>query len=371
MKYANKLLALVVMVVVGGLMLTPTITTASVAKPYTNVIGYDEFKEYAVIPTRKDVLIIDSRPAKRKYNKGHIPGTISIPDSMFKKMSDQLPEDKAKMLIFYCGGLECPLSHKSAYKAEALGYTNIAVYAEGMPKWKKMGGYVSVSAEYVKKAIEKKSAFVFDARPLKRKYAKGHVPGALGMPTSQFDKYTNLLPEDKAAELIFYCGGFHCPLSVKSANKAKALGYTNLKVFQAGYPAWKKKFGEGVKGMEPFAAEMAGGIEAGEEGDTITVASFKTILKDKPDSVYLYDVRDPEEYAKGTIKGALNMSVEDLEDEYENLPKDKPMIFICATGARSGEAYDIVKMLDEEREVYFVDAIMTYHADGKFEIEAN
>ena len=44
--------------------------------------------------------------------------------------------------------------------------------------------------------------------------------------------------------LVFYCGGFACRLSHKSAQKAIGLGYCNVKVFAAGYPAWKKVAGD-------------------------------------------------------------------------------------------------------------------------------
>ena len=47
------------------------------------------------------------------------------------------PQDKNTLLIFYCEGLETQLSHKSAKKAEALGYTRVKVYAEGYPGWMK------------------------------------------------------------------------------------------------------------------------------------------------------------------------------------------------------------------------------------------
>jgi len=50
------------------------------------------------------VVIVDSRPTKPKYVKGHIPGAISIPDSKFAKMTGDLPTDKSTPLIFYCGG---------------------------------------------------------------------------------------------------------------------------------------------------------------------------------------------------------------------------------------------------------------------------
>ena len=103
---------------------------------YTKIIDYETFAAYAVIPVRDDVTIVDSRPTRKKYDIGHVPGAINIPNTFFDKQADKLPSDKDQALIFYCGGLKCPLSHKSAYKAEALGYTNVMVFAEGFPAWK-------------------------------------------------------------------------------------------------------------------------------------------------------------------------------------------------------------------------------------------
>ena len=61
-------------------------------------------KPYAVVPQPKGVMIIDSRPYKPKYANGHIPTAVNIPDSQFDKLKGKLPEDKAALLIFYCGG---------------------------------------------------------------------------------------------------------------------------------------------------------------------------------------------------------------------------------------------------------------------------
>jgi rhodanese-related sulfurtransferase len=56
------------------------------------------------VETDANVVIIDSRPKRPKYDKGHIPGAISMPDSKFDKMKGDLPADKSIPLIFYCGG---------------------------------------------------------------------------------------------------------------------------------------------------------------------------------------------------------------------------------------------------------------------------
>ena len=371
MKTTFKIFALMATFVVMVFASYPVTTSAAEPGWYPKIIDYNAFKAYAVIPVREDVVVIDSRPFKRRFDVGHIPGAISIPDSQFDKMTAMLPKEKSTALIFYCGGEKCMLSHKSAFKAEKLGYTNIQVYATGYPEWVKQGHFSSVSASYVKKVLDTDKATVVDARPMKRMYAKGHVPGAISIPDSSFAKQTDMLPADKKSPLIFYCGGMKCPLSVKSAIKAKDLGYSDVKLFQGGYPEWVKTYGEGVMGEKPYAMPKAAGIEAGPEGDTITVSSFQEILKNKPDSVYLYDVRDAVEFAKGAMPGAVNVPVDQLEDNIDSLPADKPIIFVCATGARSGEAYDITKMLKEDMKVYFLDATVTYHNEGKYELAQN
>ena len=51
------------------------------------------------------------------------------------------------------------------------------------------------------------TVMIIDSRPYKPKYVNGHIPTAVSIPDSQFDKLKGKLPEDKNALLIFYCGG--------------------------------------------------------------------------------------------------------------------------------------------------------------------
>ena len=57
-----------------------------------------------LVETNANAVIIDSRPKRPKYEKGHIPGAISLPDSKFDEMKGDLPQDKSIPLVFYCGG---------------------------------------------------------------------------------------------------------------------------------------------------------------------------------------------------------------------------------------------------------------------------
>jgi rhodanese-related sulfurtransferase len=329
---------------------------------YSEIVDAAFVGQYAKIPMAEDVMIIDSRPLKPKYVKGHIPMAVSIPYSQMDKMIDQLPENKDSLLIFYCGGLKCKLSHKAAFKAESLGYKNVKVFAEGYPGWLKVkGNYGAVSVEWMKAQVDKGADMVIvDARPKRKKYDKGHLPGAISIPDTQFDKYKDQLPEDKSKMLVFYCGGLKCKLSHKSAAKAIDMGYTNVKVFATGYPSWVAYVGKEGSGAT---------VKAGAEEGSIDIESFKKIVNDNPDSIYLVDVRDADEFSAGSFMTAVNIPVEELEGKVKSLPANRPIVFVCSTGARSGESYYMLQDLRPElKKIYYLEAEVTFKKDGSYTI---
>ncbi len=340
---------------------------------YNKLVNLDFVKKQAALPKVDGVLLIDARPTARKYDLGHIPTAINIPDTNFEKLAPtMLPPDKSTLLVFYCEGYDCMLSHNSAHKAEKLGYTNVRVFAEGFPGWIAGGNLHAVSVAHIKKLIDEKAPITLvDARPKARKYDLGHIPGAISLPDSQFEALaTKTLPADKAAALYFYCEGLSCVLSNDSANRAIKLGYTNVKVVPEGYPAWEKAYGAGPTAAAAVAAK-APAIEAGKESGTISVASFERIYKEAPTTVHLIDVREPAEMATGTFKGAINIPVSTLEKNLDKLPTDKPIIFFCGAGARSGEAHDMVKLYKPEIKTVFLDAAIKWSKDGSYTIKGN
>ena len=144
------------------------------------------------------------------------------------------------------------------------------------------------------------------------------------------------------------------------------MGYTNVKVFADGYPAWVKYVGAAPAAAAPAATEVKAGAEEG----SIDIAYFKETLAKNPEAFYLIDVRDPDEFATGTIKGAQNIPVDNLEAKIPTLPADKPIVFICGTGARSGESFYMVQDVRPElKNVFYVDAEMTVHEDGTFTLK--
>lgn len=346
----------------------PAARTATEGWRFHDIVDLEFVKAHIGIPMPQDVVLVDARPKRAKYDRGHIPGAISIPDTYFDRYKEQLPEDKNSLLIFYCGGLHCKLSHKSAAKAEALGYTNVKVFAEGFPRWiKEPGHYAAVDVDWVKKQVDgQKEMVLVDSRPKRAKYDKGHIPGAISIPDTYFDKHKDQLPEDKSKLVVFYCGGLHCKLSHKSAAKAIALGYRNVKVFAAGYPAWKQS--GGAAGMQAKAAPAQ--IKAGGEEGSIDIVQFKEIIANRPDSVLLIDVRDADEFKKGSFKTAINIPVDTLEGNIKSLPANKPIVFVCGTGARSGESYYMVQDLRPElKNVFYLEAVLLFNNDGTYTLK--
>ena len=141
------------------------------------------------------------------------------------------------------------------------------------------------------------------------------------------------------------------------------LGYTNVKVFAGGYPAWKKYAG----GTNLAVAKE---VKKGDTEGSIDIPTFLKIIEENPDHIMLIDVRDADEYARGHFKSAINIPVDDLEKKIKDLPLDKTIVFVCATGARSGESYYMVQDLRPQmKNVYYLEAEVIYQKDGSYKIK--
>jgi len=86
----------------------------------------------------------------------------------------------------------------------------------------------------------------------------------------------------------------------------------------------------------------------------------------KSDDSIVIDVRRPDEYAAGHVKGALFIPVDDLISRIDELPTDKKLLFICAMGARSGLACETAAAmgLDAEKIYNIEDGTPTWVEKG-------
>ena len=100
------------------------------------------------------------------------------------------------------------------------------------------GEYPDLSIKELKKSIESKQVNVIDVNGTES-YEKGHIPGAIDFEANEA-KLASLLPKDKNALVVAYCGGPKCMAYKQAAKKAEELGYKNVKHLSAGISGWKE-----------------------------------------------------------------------------------------------------------------------------------
>lgn len=89
-------------------------------------------------------VFVDAR-AESQYKEGHIKGALNIPwqevDRMFMEVYDRL--ESAEVIITYCDGENCDLSHELALFLKEAGFGNVHVLVDGWTVWQEAGLPVS------------------------------------------------------------------------------------------------------------------------------------------------------------------------------------------------------------------------------------
>lgn len=189
----------------------------------------------------------------------------------------------------------------------------------------KLSKEMIISTPEVEKLVsqgpEKGKYFLFDSRPLPR-FQEGSIPTAENLPFPAFDKLVGKLPADKNALIIFYCAGPTCNMSPGSADKAKKLGYTNIKVYVDGMPAWLER-NHGVLSMQFLKEAWIG--------------------KDIPH--VLLDVRQATAAEQGFIKGAVTFPAKQAAKLVKKLDVKKNAPVMVYDQNNGKEAAAVAKIL--------------------------
>lgn len=212
--------------------------------------------EYPVVSTdallsmmdkKTDFLLVDAR-SKEEYQEAHIRGAVNIPEKQFEELQSLLPGSKNSLLVFYCNGVKCGKSKRTAKKAGALGYTNLAVYSDGFPVWEERNLPIVPGPEYgrkiettmirpaeLKALIDAKSGdyVLVDVRELSE-FKEGRIPSAVNYPAETFATKQDALPKEK--KIIVYCNtGSRSYLAYRKLMK---MDYKNIN--QALFAEWKE-----------------------------------------------------------------------------------------------------------------------------------
>lgn len=273
------------------------------------------------------MFLVDSRPPAR-YDQAHLPGAHSIPLPMLeKKQAEVLPKDKNLMLIFYCGGITCPLSPSSADIAKKLGYTNVHVYNEGEPAWSKANLPTYSTAEFIKNG----NVVLIDIRPSEKAVA-GRIKGAYSVPYETLADKLDDVPRN--APLVLY--GDKEVLDAVVAVRNEEFNFVSL--VEGGYDGWVKAGGAIEKGPI-FNTEIKWVRKLG-KGE-VSVADFRKAASGEDKTAVIVDARTKEEVAElGIFKNTINIPLDEISARMNELPKNKKIYVHCSTGARADMAYN-------------------------------
>ncbi|MCC7446456.1 MAG: hypothetical protein IT324_03520 [Anaerolineae bacterium] len=215
-------------------------------------------------------------------------------------------------------------------------------------------------ADTLKALNSDKKPFLIDVRDAKDFGEGGFIKGAVHVPVRELLKNLDKLPA-KDQPIIVYCAIGHRGSQALMA--LRLLGYTDVKSILSGFNNWVGSKLPVEKGT-PAAPAATGGKMPEVDQDMFAVLDkyFSTMPDDyyvmppanalkalsadpKP---FLLDVREPKELVdNGFIKGAVNIPVRKLFENWDKLPTDQkaPFIVYCAIGHRGGLAMMALRLL--------------------------
>jgi len=79
-------------------------------------------------------VLVEALPQKY-FADSHLPGARHLPHDQVDALAPQVLPDKDAEIIVYCANVQCQNSSIAAHSLTKLGYTNVAVYAEGKQDW--------------------------------------------------------------------------------------------------------------------------------------------------------------------------------------------------------------------------------------------
>jgi rhodanese-related sulfurtransferase len=243
-------------------------------------------------------------------------------------------------------------------KTKSLGYENVRIYTGGFPDWSKHE-YGSVAPDWLKMAIAKDVPHVLiDLRPAAEVNA-GHIAGAVGIEYANLAASQGKFPARKNAPIIFY--GAH---SEEAAGLVVSWGYKAVRVLPMDFGTWQTAGNPVATGSAKTAIAYVPKPKPG----TITVSEFEQVAGRTPNTMVLVDVRNPDEFAKGTIAGAVNIPVDELGKRQAELDPQKELILYCNSGIRAEMGHNVLQ--DKGRKARYLDATLSVEG-GVLAVEEN
>lgn len=159
----------------------------------------------------------------------------------------------------------------------------------------------------------------------------GYYPDAMPMSIKiTFDKVTGKL---FGGQIVGYDGVDKRIDEIALVIKKEGTIYDLMKVEQAYAPPYSSA-------KDPVA--VAGYVAENIINGRVKPVYWRELRDIEMENKFLLDVRTPDEFALGTLPGAVNIPLDEIRDRLGELPKDKMIYAFCAVGLRGYLAYRIL-----------------------------
>ena len=96
-----------------------------------------------------------------------------------------------------------------------------------------------ITIETLLEMMENKDIFKLVEVLSEEDYAKGHIPGAVNIPTDQIAERAPKELPDKNEAIVTYCASYKCHASTEAARKLTDMGYTKVLDYKASKKGWE------------------------------------------------------------------------------------------------------------------------------------
>jgi rhodanese-related sulfurtransferase len=291
----------------------------------------------AALHDGKEIALLDARD-EVPYDARHILMASCVPLSRLEMLIDACVPRRSTRVV-WCDGGEGH-AERAAQRMASFGYSDVSVLQGGIAAWEGAGyriysgvhvpskafaevvehqaGTPWITAEELKALIDAKADIaLFDSRSYDEFHGNS-IPTAINVPGAELVyRFADLVPSEKTT-VIVNCGGR--TRSIIGAQSLINAGVPNRVVsLKNGTQAWHLAGYEVLKGStaRPPAVTARGQAAARAASDRIVErfgierVDAPTLARWQKDSaqrtLYVFDVRDPEDYAAGHIPGMKNV----------------------------------------------------------------
>lgn len=224
-----------------------------------------------------------------------------------------------------------------------LGNANDAINMAAYTADNRMSGFSpALTISELDSYLQGKKALWIDVRDVFA-YDKLHIEGAVNIPLELLAASLGKL--DKSQLIVVYDQtgkkGHQALRILKGAGFADVINVSGGFISLVNYARSIAPVGFKLDLPAPEAKSLEGAETAEVAAEAVVEAKVE---KEVPKGPMIVDVRTEEEYSYGAIPGAINIPLDDLEDQIDKFDsKDRHVILYCASGARSAYAVQIMK----------------------------